>query len=154
MVEQTSQNQGTHSSEEITSDSPFTLPGFFAALSEDHLLAGQCGDCSKMLLPPRIVCYACGSRNIQIEEQPKTGKIITYTEVRKPPSAFAGDAPFTVAVVELDSGARLTGRVTASYQEVDIDMPVRLTIRELNENEKAFALSYEIEWPLHIFKPI
>ncbi|AXG11669.1 Zn-ribbon domain-containing OB-fold protein [Haloplanus rubicundus] len=139
--------------DEVTADSPFTLPGFFAALSDGDLLAAVCEDCGKRLIPPRPACYACGGRHLHVEPQPKTGTVVSYTEVRTPPSALADRAPYTVAVVELDSGARLTGRVTVPYAETDIGMPVRLTTRPLDDDERELALDHENEWPIHEFEP-
>jgi uncharacterized OB-fold protein len=141
------------SSEEITSDSPFTLPGFFAALDSGDLLAAVCEDCGKRLVPPRPACYACGGRNLHVEPQPKTGTVVSYTEVRTPPPALEARAPYTVAIVELDSGARLTGRLTVPYADAAIDMPVRLIARAPDDDERAMALSYEVEWPIHEFEP-
>ena len=138
----------------FTADSPFTLPGFFAALAEGDLLAAVCADCGTRLLPPRPACYACGSRNLRTEPQPRTGEVATYTEVRTPPPALADRAPYTVAVVELDSGARLTGRVTAPYDVLDIGTRVRLTIRPPDDDELAMARDHEREWPIHEFEPV
>ncbi|MFC6942326.1 Zn-ribbon domain-containing OB-fold protein [Salinirubellus sp. GCM10025818] len=139
--------------EEITSDSPFTLPGFFDALSEGRLLGAVCSDCGKTLVPPRPACYACGSRSLSVEDQPRTGHVVSYTAVHTPPPAFADEAPYTIAVVELDSGARLTGRLDADYEDVAIDDPVELTVREPDEALRERSLSYETEWPLHVFEP-
>jgi hypothetical protein len=139
--------------EEITSDSPFTLPGFFDALSEGRLLGAACSDCGKTLVPPRPACYECGSRSLSAEEQPLTGRVVSYTAVHTPPPAFADEAPYTVAVVELDSGARLTGRLDADYEDVAIDDPVALTVRDPDEVVRKRSLSYEEEWPLHVFEP-
>ncbi|AZH26931.1 Zn-ribbon domain-containing OB-fold protein [Haloplanus aerogenes] len=139
--------------DEVTPDSPFTLPGFFSALDSGDLLAAVCEDCGKRLVPPRPACYACGGRNLHVESQPKTGTVVSYTEVRTPPSALEGRAPYTVAIVELDSGARLTGRLTVPYANAAIDMPVRLTARALDEDERELALAHELEWPIHEFEP-
>ena len=139
--------------DEVTADSPFTLPGFFAALADGDLLAAVCEDCGKRLIPPRPACYACGGRHLDVEPQPNTGTVVSYTEVRTPPSALADRAPYTVAIVELDSGARLTGRVTVPYAETDIDMPVRLTTRAPDDDELELALDHEREWPIHEFEP-
>jgi uncharacterized OB-fold protein len=139
--------------EELTAESPFTLPGFFAALAERRLLGGRCTECDTVLIPPRPACYACGSREIGIEELSKTGEIVTYTEVARPAPAFEADAPLTIAIVELDSGARLTGRVAADYDAVEIGTGVSLTVRDLTEKEREFALDHEEEWPLHVFEP-
>jgi uncharacterized OB-fold protein len=139
--------------EQITSDSPFTLPGFFDALAEGELLAARCTACGTYLVPPRPACYDCGSRAVEIETQPRTGEVISYTAVHRPPSPFADLAPITVAVVELDSGARLTGRVTADLEAVEIGSPVELRVRdpaEVGIDPEAF-LSYEAEWPVHEF---
>lgn len=140
--------------DEVTSDSPFTLPGFFAALDSGDLLAAACEDCGKRLVPPRPACYACGGRNLHVEPQPTTGTVVSYTEVRTPPPALEARAPYTVAIVELDSGARLTGRLTVPYADAAIDMPVRLIARAPDDDEREMALSYEVEWPIHEFEPV
>lgn len=105
-----------------------------------------------MLLPPRPACYACGSRAVSIEEQPRKGDVISYTEVRRAPPAFEAESPYTVAIVELVSGGRLTGRVDANYGAVEIGDSVVLTVREPTEVARNAALSYETEWPLHVFE--
>ena len=134
-------------------DSPFTLPGFFDALGEGRLLGGECGDCGAVLLPPRFACYACGSRDVTAVEQPHTGTVYTYTQVRRPVPALEPEAPFTVAVVELDSGARLSGRLTVEYEEAEIGMPVELSVREPTEHEREAALACDADWPVHAFEP-
>lgn len=139
--------------DDITADSPFTLPGFFDALADGELLGARCSDCDSVLLPPRPACYECGSRSLSVEEQPRTGRVVSYTAVHTPPPAFAEEAPYTVAVVELDSGARLTGRLDADYADVAIEDPVELTVREPDAATRERSLSYETEWPLHVFEP-
>jgi hypothetical protein len=136
----------------LGADSPLTLPGFFDALADGELLGGVCTDCGQVLLPPRPTCYECGSRAVEVETQPTTGHVHSYTEVHTAPPAFDGDAPYTVAVVELDSGGRLLGRVDADYEDVAIDDVVELRVREPTDDERAAALSYETEWPVHEFE--
>ena len=143
--------RGPLSPDDLTADSPFTLPGFFEELAEGRLLAAVCADCGTRLIPPRPACYACGSRAVELEPQPKTGAIVSFTEVHRPPSAFVDLAPFPVAIVELDSGARLTGRVDADYADLAIGDSVRLSIRE-PDFDPAASLPYEEDWPLHVFE--
>jgi uncharacterized OB-fold protein len=139
---------------DITADSPFTLPGFFEALGDGQLLAARCTDCGTHLLPPRPTCYGCGSRAVTLQEQPRTGEVVSYTAVNRPPSPFADLAPVTVAVVELDSGARLTGRVTAALEAVSIGSAVELQVRDPDEVgiDPSAHLPYEEEWPVHEFE--
>jgi len=140
------------SDHELGADSPLTLPGFFDALADGELLGGVCGDCEQVLVPPRPACYECGSRAVGVEAQPTTGHVHSYTEVHTAPPAFEDEAPYTVAVVELDSGGRLLGRVDADYEDVAIDDPVELRVRDPTDEERAVALSYETEWPVHRFE--
>jgi hypothetical protein len=137
--------------DDLTAESPFTLPGFFAALSDGTLLGATCAECDTVLLPPRPACHGCGSRRVSIEPQPRTGTVYSYTEVARPPTAFEHLAPLTVAVVELDSGARLTGRVEAAYDDLAIGTPVELAVRDPDVGEETM-LSYEVSWPLHVFE--
>jgi len=139
---------------QLDADSPLTLPGFFSALSDGELLGGVCADCGEVLLPPRPACYGCGGRNIEIEPQPETGAIYSYTAVHAPPPELEAEAPYTIAVVELDSGGRLTGRVDADYDALEIGDPVELRTRALTEEEREIALDHELEWPLHVFEPM
>ena len=150
MVEQDTP-RGPLSPDDLTADSPFTLPGFFTELTDGRLLAAACSECGTRLIPPRPACYACGSRAVELEAQPETGEIVSYTEVHRPPSAFTDLAPFPVAIVELDSGARLTGRVDAGYDALAIGTAVRLSIREPDFDPEA-NLPYEESWPLHVFE--
>ena len=138
---------------ELTADSPFTLPGFFDELAAGRLLGAECSDCGQSMIPPRPACYGCGSRAMEAVEQPRTGEVVARTAVHRPAPAFEAMAPITLAVVELESGARLTGRVTVPREELAIGDAVRLTVREPTDPELAAALSYETEWPIHEFEP-
>lgn len=156
MTDELAHPTGPLAPEDIDASSPFTLPGFFDALADGRLLAAVCTDCGTHLLPPRPACYDCGSRAVTIEEQPRTGSVVSYTAVHRPPSAFADLAPFPVAIVALDTGGRLTGRVDAPFEALEIDDRVELAVRDPVEEgiDPAAALSYEEDWPIHVFEPV
>lgn len=42
---------------------------------------------------------------------PGDGAVYTETVVWAPPQAYATDAPYQLAIVDLDAGGRLTGRI-------------------------------------------
>ncbi|MDS0281004.1 Zn-ribbon domain-containing OB-fold protein [Haloarcula onubensis] len=154
MTDADSTTTGPLAPDDITADSPFTLPGFFDALADGQLVAARCTECETQMLPPRPACYNCGSRAVTLSDQPRTGEVISYTSVVRPPSAFDHLAPITVAVVELDSSARLTGRVDAPLEDVAIGDRVELRVHapETVDIDSEFDLSYEEEWPLHVFE--
>lgn len=49
--------------------------------------------------------------NPAVPENPGSGTIYTETVVYSPPEAFANDVPYQLAIVDLDSGKRITARI-------------------------------------------
>jgi uncharacterized OB-fold protein len=49
----------------------------------------------------------------------KQGTVYTETVVYSPPEAFAGDAPYQTAIVTLDEGGRVTGRIEGGRVQID-----------------------------------
>lgn len=41
----------------------------------------------------------------------RTGAVYTETVVHIPPAPFAADAPYQIAIIDLDGGGRLTARI-------------------------------------------
>jgi len=152
-ADSTTDGRPPRSPEEVTPDNPYTIQGFFDALDDGWLLAARCSACEKRLIPPRPACYACGSRDLRLERQPDTGSVVSYTEVARPPAEFADLAPYTVAIVELETGARLTGRLETPYEDVEIGMPVRVAIRGADQLPGS-DLAHEEGWPLHVFESV
>jgi uncharacterized OB-fold protein len=48
-----------------------------------------------------------------------TGAVYTETVVHLAPEAFAADAPYQVAIVTLENGSRVTGRVLGDRVAID-----------------------------------
>lgn len=140
------------SEQSVDASSPYTLPGFFEALGDDILYAAVCEECETRLIPPRPACYACGSRCLFLEEQSHSGEIVSYTAVYRPPSGFESLAPYPIAIVALDSGSRLLGRVDGHIDELSIGQSVTMRVRA-PDDAVGNALSYDEEWPIHVFVP-
>jgi uncharacterized OB-fold protein len=49
---------------------------------------------------------------------PGPGIVYTETLVYSPPEAYVNDVPYQLAIVQLDSGGRLTGRISGPRAEV------------------------------------
>ena len=50
---------------------------------------------------------------------PMTGTVYTETVVHLAPEAFARDAPYQVAIVKLEDGSRVTGRILGNRVAID-----------------------------------
>ena len=64
----------------------------------------------------------------------KTGIVYTETVVHSAPEAFAKDAPYQTAIVTLDEGGRVTGRILGDRVAIDD----RVTLEETRDGVPYF----------------
>lgn len=48
------------------------------------------------------------------------GKIATFTLIRSPPKEFEGKAPYIVAMIDLENGPRVIGRIIKGSENLEI----------------------------------
>jgi uncharacterized protein len=81
---------------------------FWDACNEDRLLFQTCKDCGHTQFYPRVVCVSCESRDLKWHDSAKLGTVHSYTIVQRAPSpAFKADAPYLLALIDLDEGFRM-----------------------------------------------
>ena len=70
----------------------------------------RCGECHKLSIEsPR--CPFCGSERGETLPLSGHGTLVSWTTIRVAPARYAAETPYTVGVVELDEGPRLTARL-------------------------------------------
>jgi uncharacterized OB-fold protein len=86
---------------------------FWRSLHEDGVLRFErCGACGKFRHPPRPVCAACGSREIEWAESAGTGEVWSFTVIHPPTlPAFMDQVPYGAVVVRLDEGVFLVSNL-------------------------------------------
>jgi hypothetical protein len=95
---------------------------------------------------PREVCPVCLAPQERLvwQQVPATGRVHSYTTVYQPAlPAFAEEAPFIHALIELDAGARIVGNVVGLTRE-----EVEGNALELNEPVEAVFEAVTDEWTL------
>ena len=97
---------------------------WFEFCNGELLMIQRCAACSNYTFPPRSVCPHCLSHALEWVEAAGTGIVYTYTLQHRAPPGFDGQAPYIVAVVELDEGVRLMSRVPAAAEDFSIGTPV------------------------------
>jgi uncharacterized OB-fold protein len=107
----------------------FNQAGFEQYLAEGRLMGTRCLDCGRLALPPRPLCPACHSNNLEWYRFSGNGTLIGHSTifVGLPEMAGAGydrDHPYGVAVVRLDEGALVAGRM-ADPETAAVGAPVR-----------------------------
>lgn len=99
---------------------------YWSALKENRLILKHCRDCGRHHFYPRALCPHCHSDALEWSDARGTGSIYSFTVARRPAGpAFKADAPYVVAVIDLDEGARMmTNIVTDNVDAVRIGQRV------------------------------
>ncbi|ANK81231.1 MAG: hypothetical protein TEF_10825 [Rhizobiales bacterium NRL2] len=109
--------------------------GFWAACNEERLTVQRCGACGAAQFYPRNRCTACGSADLSLIDAAGTGTVFTFTvNHRAPTEAFAAEAPYVIALVDLDEGPRMMMNVIGcAPADVSIGMKVRIVFEDRGE---------------------
>lgn len=108
---------------------------FWDGTQQGRLLIQHCDECGKQVFYPRIVCPHCGGTELTFQEHSGLGQIYSFTVVSKPTHpAFKAEAPYIVALVELDGGGRMMSNIVGCpIEDVHIGMPVQVTFQPVTD---------------------
>ena len=105
--------------------------------------AAKCSGCGAISFPPRLVCSECRGRKFEPVVLAKEGKVLTYTVIHVPPDQFSDEAPYAIAVVELDDGVRTTMQlVDCAPEKIKTGQRVRTEFRKVQQEGAAGILCY------------
>lgn len=105
--------------------------------------AGKCKKCGYIAFPSRLICPECGEREFNPYKLPDKGKIISYTIIEVGPTEFSDQVPYSVAIIELQDGVRITAQIAdAKADEIKIGADVKLEFRKIQQDGKAGILMY------------
>jgi uncharacterized OB-fold protein len=109
-----------------------------------YALVGEvCPNCDTKIFPPRDICPDCGQEAKTLYQFSGRGKVFSYTTVHDAPAGHEENAPYTVAIVALDEGPRVTAQLTdLGEQPVAIGMPVEMVTRKLRQDGERGMLVY------------
>lgn len=115
-----------------------------------NLIGSKCTTCGKVFFPNRIICPDCRRKgNIESIKFSGKGKIHTYSVIRSPSDEFKTIAPYVVAIVELDEGAKLTAQlVDCEVDDVKIGDPVEMVFRKISEDGPDGVISYGFKFKI------
>lgn len=106
---------------------PVSQP-FWDAAAGGSLRLQHCRRCAAVVFYPRNRCPRCWASSLTWRTASGTGTVASYTVVHRPGHpAFAPDAPYVVALVDLAEGPRMLSAVVGCEpDEVAVGMPVRV----------------------------
>jgi uncharacterized protein len=106
---------------------PVSAP-FWDAARAGRLVIQRCERCGARQHYPRVICSACWSERLGWERASGRGTVWTLTVAHRPGHpAWAADAPYAIAIVELDEGPRLLANIVGCAPgEVRVGQRVRV----------------------------
>ena len=84
---------------------------FWDGCKDGKLLLQRCKDTGKAYFPPRPFSPYTGSKDVEVFEASGKAKLFSYVINHRPAKGFEDEAPYAIAVVELDEGPRMMSRV-------------------------------------------
>ncbi len=103
-----------------------------------QIVSYVCQKCGWADFYPAETCPRC-SNNTNQTAFPGVGKVVTFTAIRYPPKGFENQAPYVVAIIDIEGGPRVIGRLSNSSDSVKIGAAVVLKSRK--ESVLEFQLS-------------
>ena len=77
----------------------------------------HCTSCGADDPGPRDLCPKCHAATLAPRNVIGTGTLVAATFIRRPPAKFKADGPYGIAIVTLDAGVRVVGRVADPSQD-------------------------------------
>ena len=78
-------------------------------VDKGRLKGVRCKECQKVFSTPQTYCYVCGGRRFDNFLFNEIGTVLSYTVIHVPLPPH--ESPYAIAIVELDHGAKVIGRV-------------------------------------------
>ena len=101
----------------------------WSALACGELVLQGCADCGCVRYPIAPVCSSCGSTEWEWKQLSGQGSIFSWVRYQRPYlPEFQDLMPYAVAVIELDEGARMYGRLIENDAEATIGARVEIVI--------------------------
>ncbi len=113
---------------------------YWEGLTQGELRIQRCNTCSRAVFYPRAICPHCFSDQLSWIVASGKGTIYSYTVAHQAFGAFAAEAPFIIAIIELEEGVRMMTRIIDTQRErVRVGAPVQVTFEPVGEQ---FTLPY------------
>ncbi len=102
---------------------------FWDGCRDGKLLLQRCKDTGKAYFPPRPFSPYTGSRDVEVFEASGKAKLFSYVINHRPAKGFEDEAPYAIAVIELEEGPRMMTNIVDCEQTPEalvLDMPLEV----------------------------
>lgn len=104
----------------------------------------KCYTCLECFFPARDFCPNCRrTGDVKKHTMQGKGKIFSYTTTYVPLEGFERQTPYTLAIVQLEEGPKITSVIVdCEPSEVEIGMRVRDVFRRISEDGESGIIHY------------
>ena len=107
---------------------------FWDGTRAGELRLQRCAACAHVYFPPRPFCPKCASREVGVFAASGRATLYSYVIHQRPAPGF--EAPYAIAVVELEEGPRLMTNIVEAPQTpeaLQLDMPLEVVFERISE---------------------
>jgi uncharacterized OB-fold protein len=107
---------------------------FWDGTAVGELRLQRCRGCSTTYFPPQPFCPSCSSDDVEVVRASGRGSLYSYVINHRPAPGF--EAPYVIAVVELEEGPRLLTNIVEvdpAPDHLPIDLPVEVVYETMGE---------------------
>ena len=107
---------------------PETAP-YWDACNRGELRIQRCNTCERAFFYPRAACPNCTSSDVTWITASGRARLHTYLINHRPAPGFEGEAPYAIAVVELEEGPRMMTNIVGVPnipEQLELDMPLEV----------------------------
>ena len=108
---------------------------FWEGCKVSELRLQRCCECAHVYYPPRPFCPKCSHRQVEIFAASGKGTLASYVINHRPHPAW--DAPYSIAIVELEEGPRMATNIINCPQTPEaliMDMPVSVVFEVVSDD--------------------
>jgi uncharacterized OB-fold protein len=98
-------------------EAKLTFKEYNENLRQGRLSGLKCSSCGEISAQPRLVCAGCGGQDLAAVELKGSGSIQTFTVNYVAAEGRESEAPYIVAIVELDDGPWIMGNLSGLKPE-------------------------------------
>jgi uncharacterized OB-fold protein len=111
---------------------PETLP-YWEGARAGELRIQRCLDCQEFYFYPRPFCPRCFSDRVEWVRVSGRARLHSYVINHRPAPGFEEQAPYAIAVVELEEGVKLMSNIVGvenTPENLVLDMPLEVAFEE------------------------
>ena len=111
----------------------------------NFIIGSRCKECSALFFPSRKRCTKCESSELEDYKFRGTGEIYSYSAINYPPLGFEKQVPYTVAIIKLEEGPKMTAQIV-DFDDIEVGMKVESCVRVVYSDGDKGIIHYGIKF--------